>query len=40
MHMNGGKLAMQPETDVGSKLPLTSFTVIYLGLAAVKVETC
>ena len=39
MQMNGGKLVMQPETDVGSRLPLTSFSVIYPGLTAVKVET-
>ena len=29
MQMNGGKLAMQPETDAGSELPMTSFDVTH-----------
>ena len=29
MQMNGGKLAMQPETDVGNELPMTSFDVTH-----------
>ena len=34
MQMTGGKLALQPETDVGSELPLTSFPVTHTGLTA------
>ena len=29
MQMNNGKQVMQPETDVGSEVPLTSFDVAY-----------
>ena len=29
MQMNGGKQVMQPETDVGSEVPLTSFDVAH-----------
>ena len=39
MQMNGGKLVMRPETDVGSGPPLTSFDVTHPSLAAVKVDT-
>ena len=35
MQVNGGKLVMQPKTDVGSKLPLTSFSATHPGLALV-----
>ena len=31
------KLVMQPETDIGSELPLTSFSITHPGLAAVRV---
>ena len=37
MQMDSGKLVMQPKTDVGSELSLTSFDVNYPGLAAVRV---
>ena len=38
MQMNGGKPVMWLETDVGSELPLASFNIAHLDLAAVKVE--
>ena len=38
MQMNGGKLVMRPETDVGSEPPLTSLDVTRPSLAAVKVD--
>ena len=38
MQINGGKLVMQPETDVGSELPLTSYNVTHPSLATVKVD--
>ena len=36
MQMNGGKVVIRPEADVGSEL--TSFDVTHRGLAAVKVH--
>ena len=38
MQMNSGKLAMWPEIDVGSELPLTMFDVTHPSLAAVKAD--
>ena len=38
MQMNGRKLVIWLETDVGIKLPLTSFDVTHPGLAVVKVD--
>ena len=38
IQMNGSKLVMWPETDVGSDLLLTSFSVTHPGLAAVIVD--
>ena len=38
MQMNGGKLVMQLETDVGCELPLTLFGVGHPNMAAVKVD--
>ena len=38
IQMNGSKLVMWPETDVGSDLLLTSFSVTHPGLASVKVD--
>ena len=38
MQMNSRKLVMQPETDIGSELPLTLLSVTHPGLAAVKVD--
>ena len=35
--INGEKLIMWQETDIGSELPVTSFDVTHPGLAAVKV---
>ena len=36
--INGEKLVMWQETDIGSELPVTSFDVTHPGLAAVKVD--
>ena len=38
MQMKGWKVVMQPETDVGTDLPLTLFSVTNPGLAAVQVD--
>ena len=38
VQVNGGKLVMWLETDIGSKLPLTSYDVTQPGLAAVRVD--